>query len=53
MIGGGAEKENLLKLKKELGLDNLMMLPFVPKSEIVRYISLSDVALVNLKKSDV
>jgi glycosyltransferase involved in cell wall biosynthesis len=27
-------------------------MPFVPKDEVVRYLSLMDVALVNLKKSD-
>ena len=27
-------------------------MPFVPKHEVVRYLSLMDVALVNLKKSD-
>jgi glycosyltransferase involved in cell wall biosynthesis len=51
-LGDGAEKQRLLVLKKELGLDNVTMLPFVPKSEVKRYISLSDVALVPLKKSD-
>lgn len=51
-LGDGAKKEELLKLKGELGLTNVTMLPFVPKSEITRYISILDVALVNLKKSD-
>ena len=51
-IGEGAEKENLLKQAKELKLDNVTFMPFVPKYEVVRYLSLMDVALVNLKKSD-
>jgi glycosyltransferase involved in cell wall biosynthesis len=51
-IGEGAEKENLLKQAKELKLDNVTFMPFVPKHEVVRYLSLMDVALVNLKKSD-
>ena len=51
-IGGGATKEKLLKQAISLELDNCTFLDFVPKSEIVRYISIIDVALVNLKKSD-
>ena len=51
-IGEGAEKENLLKQAKELKLENVTFMPFVPKHEVVRYLSLMDVALVNLKKID-
>jgi len=50
--GDGAEKQNLVRKAKKLNLTNVIFLPFVSKSEIVRYISLLDVALVNLKKSD-
>lgn len=52
LLGDGAEKQNLLNLKQELGLNNITMLPFVSKNEIAKYISILDVALVNLKKSD-
>lgn len=51
-IGEGAEKENLLAQAKRLSLTNVTFMPFVPKSKVVRYLSLMDVALVNLKKSD-
>lgn len=51
-LGTGAEKENLLKLKEKLGLDNVTMLPPVPKERVKEYISILDVGLVNLKKSD-
>jgi len=51
-IGEGAEKENLLKQAEDLKLKNVTFMPFVPKHEVVRYLSLMDVALVNLKKSD-
>ncbi len=51
-IGEGAEKENLLNQAKELKLENVTFMPFVPKNEVVRYLSLMDVALVNLKKSE-
>ncbi len=51
-VGGGAEKERLLQLKDEWNLTNVTMLPPVPKHEVHRYISITDVALVPLKKSD-
>ena len=52
LIGEGAEKENLLRQAEDLKLTNVTFMPFVPKHEVVRYLSLMDVALVNLKKSD-
>lgn len=52
LIGAGAEKKNLLKLKDSLILNNLTMLDPVPKQEVKRYISILDVALINLKKSE-
>ncbi len=51
-IGDGAEKQGLLELKEKMGLSNTTMLPFVSKEEVKRYISVTDVALVPLKKSD-
>ncbi|MEO0341023.1 MAG: glycosyltransferase family 4 protein, partial [Bacteroidota bacterium] len=51
-LGDGAEKPKLIKLKEQLGLQNVTMLPFVTKSEVKKYIGLTDVALVPLKKSD-
>ncbi len=51
-IGAGAMKETLLQLKEELQLTNVTMLAPIPKKEVVDYISIIDVALVPLKKSD-
>lgn len=51
-IGSGAEKDNLLKLKEKLQLKNVTMLDSVPKTEVSRYISILDLSLINLKKSD-
>lgn len=51
-IGAGAEKERLLKLKDELGCTNVIMLDPVPKAEVSRYISVLDIALINLRKSE-
>ncbi|WP_027138125.1 glycosyltransferase family 4 protein [Gaetbulibacter saemankumensis] len=51
-IGSGAKKQELLDLKEQLGLNNVTMLDLVPKEEVKEYISIMDVSLVNLKKSD-
>ena len=51
-IGGGANKNKLLNQAKSLKLKNCTFLDFVPKSDISKYISITDVALVNLKKSE-
>ena len=51
-IGDGAEKTHLLKLIETEKPQNVLLLPSVSKSEIATYISITDVALVNLKKSD-
>lgn len=51
-IGHGAEKRELLKLKDKLKLSNVTFIDTLPKSEVYKYIHLSDYALVNLKKSD-
>ena len=52
LLGDGAEKQNLLRLHERLQLTNVTMLPFVAKTEVNRYISILDAALVNLKRSD-
>lgn len=52
IIGNGAEKEYLLKLKNSINANNVMILPSVSKNDIAKYISIYDVALVNLKKSE-
>lgn len=51
LVGGGAEKQNLLALKQKLNLQNVTMLDSVPKQDVRRYISITDVCLVNLRKS--
>lgn len=52
LMGNGAEKDNLKKLHAELGCQNVTMLDSVPKAEVKRYISVLDISLINLKKSD-
>lgn len=51
-VGGGAEKENLIKLKQELELNNVTILPVISKDEVSEYIASTDISLVNLKKTD-
>ena len=51
-IGDGAEKKNLIQQAKELELSNAVFVDSVSKKEVVDYLSLMDVALVNLRKSD-
>lgn len=52
LLGNGAEKENLRRKKEEMKLENVTMLDSVPKTEVSRYISLLDVCLINLRKSE-
>ena len=51
-LGNGAERENLVKLKEELNCTNVTMLESVSKQEVKRYISILDICLINLKKSE-
>ena len=51
-IGSGAEKKRLLKMKEDEHIDNVTMLDSVPKEEVKQYISILDVALINLRKSE-
>ncbi|MCE8621624.1 glycosyltransferase family 4 protein [Bacteroides fragilis] len=52
LIGSGAKKDELLRLKDEMNIGNVTMLDSVPKTEVSRYISILDLALINLRKSD-
>jgi glycosyltransferase involved in cell wall biosynthesis len=51
-IGDGAERQNLIQQAQSLGLINTSFVESVSKNEVVRYLSLMDIALVNLRKSD-
>lgn len=52
LIGDGAEKSRLVEQVARLGLCNVTLLPPVPKHEVARHISVTDVALVPLRKND-
>lgn len=51
-VGSGAKKDELLALKESLKLKNVSMVGMVSKKEVKKYISITDVSLVNLRKSD-
>ncbi|WP_417444263.1 glycosyltransferase family 4 protein [Joostella sp.] len=51
-VGDGAQKKELLVLKNQLGIKNITMINNVSKHEVIQYLSILDVGLVNLKKSD-
>lgn len=52
LLGDGAERENLIRLKNELCLRNVTMLESVSKKDVKRYISILDLCLINLRKSE-
>ena len=51
-VGDGAKKESLVKYGSTLKKKNFTFLDSVPKNKIIDFISLSDYALVNLKRSN-
>ncbi len=51
-VGDGAMKGRLLKKLKVLKLSNVTMLDAIPKEEVPEHISITDVALVQLKRTD-
>lgn len=52
LIGSGAKRKELLQLKEDLNLQNVTMLEAIPKEKVKDYLSILDIGLVNLKKSD-
>jgi len=52
-LGNGAEKNRIVNIAKDNGLKNVTFLNTVAKCEINRYISITDVALVPLKKLEI
>jgi glycosyltransferase involved in cell wall biosynthesis len=51
-LGDGAEKQHLIVKAKQLELNNVTFMNSVTKTEVVNYLNLMDVALVNLAKSE-
>ncbi|MFC7440003.1 glycosyltransferase family 4 protein [Laceyella putida] len=53
LIGDGPEKERLLKIKQEEGLDNIHLLDPVPKAEIFDYTYAADCGIISLADNEV
>lgn len=53
LIGDGPEKEKLLRLKEEEGLQNVYLLDPVPKSEIFDYTQAADCGIISLADNEV
>ncbi len=51
-IGSGAEKDKLLEKIRNENIKNVTLLDAVPKEELKEYISILDVSLINLRKSE-
>lgn len=51
-MGEGAEKQKLLKIAQEKNITNVLFLDNVSKDKVIDYVSIIDVALVHLKRSD-
>lgn len=51
-IGAGAAKADAVRLASDLKLSNVTFLDPVPKEEVGRYLSVTDAALVPLRRSD-
>lgn len=52
LLGNGPEKERLLKLKAELGLNNLQFYDAVPKSQMQKIIMDTNASIIPLKRLD-
>lgn len=50
LVGDGAEKNELKKVKEELSLDNVLMLPQLPKDKMPMILGASDISIVHLKR---
>lgn len=52
LIGDGAERAKLQRLRERLGAENVTMLPPVAKEQVPTYLAAFDYALVNLRRSE-
>jgi len=53
LVGSGAERNALIAKRDALGLDNIVILDQLPRSEIERLFALVGICIVHLKKQDV
>lgn len=51
-VGAGAEKQNIEDLVKRLKPSNVAIYDLIPKEKVPDYLSILDISLINLKKSE-
>lgn len=51
-VGDGAKKSDLIKIAAEADLKNITFVDTVKRNEVVRYLALLDISLINLKKEN-
>jgi len=49
-VGGGANRERLISISRQLELSNVLFLPFQPRQKLPEILATADVSLVSLKK---
>jgi glycosyltransferase involved in cell wall biosynthesis len=52
LVGNGAEKNRLIEKQQREKITNVTFLDSVPKSEVVGILSIIDIAIINLRKSE-
>lgn len=52
IIGDGAKKQDLIKLKESQQLPNIQILDSIPKSAVPKHLNLFDVSIIHLAKKD-
>lgn len=50
-VGAGADKDKILTLSKQLNIDNITFVNQVSKTEVVEYLSITDISIVPLRNS--
>lgn len=52
LLGDGARKQQLVEAARTRGLDNVVFVDSVPKSEVARYWSLIDASIIHLRRTE-
>ncbi len=52
LLGDGVKKAELMKRAQDMGLQNVIFLDSVPKTQVARYWSLLDVSIIHLRKAE-
>lgn len=52
LLGDGVKKAELMKRAQDMGLQNVIFLDSVPKTQVARYWSVLDVSIIHLRKAE-